>query len=202
MTVRPEDTTFSVPRFLSFIDLAYLFEAAKLADEVFASKLATCQMPDDQGHVGNINATRQSLLRAVFIASYAIIEQNLDEIVVMRRASTRTLLAPNDLKDRGISRSLTYANKALGHKIDLSQQSWKDLMLLQEVRNHLTHYGPDFDDSKEHDNRHVRFASSEYVTLRPVICFTINQIEKIFGLYTDCIRDFSESVRAPDGEKQ
>jgi hypothetical protein len=187
---RPEDSTFSVPRFLSFIDLAYLLEAAKAADEHLAAKLPDSSMEDGRNAIGNLNATRQGLLRAVFIASYAIVEQNLDELVVMERAKAGVSLAPSDLKDRGITRSLTYATKVLGKKIDTGATHWKDLLLMQDLRNHLVHYGPDFADTKDHGDRFKRFANSDYVTLRPVICFTVAQIEHLFGLYMTCVNDF------------
>lgn len=188
---RPEDTTFSVPRFLSFIDLGYLYEAAKAADEQFSSKVSSLTGSEERNKTGNINATRQSLLRAVFISSYAILEQNLDELMLMEQKKCGAKLSPNDLKHRGINRSIVYANKVLGMSIDTSKEHWKELQKLQEVRNHLTHYGPDFSDSPEHRKRFEKFSNSKYVTLRPIICFTIEQIENVINLYMDCIEDFS-----------
>ncbi|MCH4814080.1 hypothetical protein [Vreelandella neptunia] len=185
-----EDTTFSVPRFLSFIDLGYLLEAAKAADEHLAAKLPNCSADDGMNVIGNLNATRQSLLRAIFISSYAVIEQNFDELVLMEREKSNILLSPHDLKDRGISRSLTYAKKVLGGGVDTKAAHWKDLILLQELRNHLVHYGPSFADTKDHGTRFNKFAKSNYVTLRPVICFTIEQIENVFELYMTCVDDF------------
>lgn len=187
---QPEDSTFGVPRFLSFIDLAYLLEAAKAADEHLVSKLPSDGTEEARNKIGNLNATRQSLLRAVFISSFGIIEQNLDEIVSMERAKQGISLAPNDLKDRGVKRSLTYAVKVLGAGIDPELPHWRDLFLVQDLRNHLVHYGPDFTSGKEHEERFKRFSDSNYVTLRPMICFTIPQIEQIFNLYMTCIDDF------------
>ncbi len=189
---RPEDSTYGVPRFLSFIDLGYLLEAAKAADEHLAAKLPIGNTEDERHRIGNLNAIRQSLLRAVFVSSYGIVEQNLDELVLMERAKTGTALAPSDLKDRGIARSLMYATKVLGKSINTSATHWKDLLLIQELRNHLIHYGPDFADTKDHGDRFKKFSCSEYVTLRPLICFTIPQIEHLFGLYITCIDDFSK----------
>ena len=189
---RPEDLTYGVPRFLSFIDLAYLLEAAQAADEHLAAKLPPGTTEDDRHAIGNLNATRQSLLRAVFISSYGIVEQNLEELVLMERERLGTALAPADLKDRGIIRSLTYATKVLGKNLDLSATHWKDLFLVQDLRNHLIHYGPAFADTKDHGNRFKRFSNSGYVTLRPLICFSIPQIEHLFGLYMKCIDDFSK----------
>ena len=195
---RPEDTTYGVPRFLSIIDLAYLLEAAKVADDHFSAKLPVGVTEEERHTIGNLNATRQSLLRAVFISSYGIVEQNLDELVLMERAKLGTSLAPSDLKDRGIARSLTYATKVLGKKIDKSAGHWKDLLLVQELRNHLIHYGPDFADTKDHEARFKKFSNSDYVTLRPLICFTVAQIEHLFGLYMKCIDDFSRNDKAQD----
>jgi len=189
---RPEDSTFSVPRFLSFINLGYLLEAAKAADEHLAAKLPDSSTEEAKNAIGNLNATRQSLLRAVFIASYAIVEQNLDELVIMERAKASVSLAPSDLRDRGIARSLTYATKILGKKIDTGTTHWKDMLLMQELRNHLVHYGPDFADTRDHGDRFRKFANSNYVTLRPGICFTVSQIENLFDLYMTCVDDFSK----------
>jgi len=188
--INSEDTTFSVPRFLSFIDLAYLFEAAKVSDEHFASKISETS---DKNEIGNLNATRQSLLRAIFISSYAILEQNLDELVNMEQKEHDVSLSPNDLKHRGIVRSLTYANKVLKKNIDSTPAHWKDLLMLQEVRNHLAHYGPGFSDLQEHQKRFDKFSNSKFVTLRPLICFTLEQIENVIKLYIECIGDFSKS---------
>lgn len=188
---RTEDSTYNVPRFLSFIDLAYLLEAAKAADEHLAAKLPIESNDESRHVIGNLNATRQSLIRAVFIASYSIIEQNLDELVLMERTQRNIEISPSDLKDKGISRSLTYANKVLGKKIQVNSPHWQDLMFLQSLRNHLVHYGPNFSNTKEHDEKFFKFSKSKYVTLRPIICFTILQVEHIFDLYMKCINDFS-----------
>jgi hypothetical protein len=189
---RPEDSTYGIPRLLSFIDLAYLLEAATAADRHLAAKLPSGNMESDEHKVGNLNATRQALLRAVFISSYGIIEQNLDELIVMERARRGVVLAPSDLKDRGIARSLTYANKVLGKGINTSAIHWRKLLLVQELRNHLIHYGPDFSGTKEHVDRFKKFSGFGYVTLRPMICFTILQIESLFELYMTCIDDFNK----------
>lgn len=187
---KPEDTTFSVPRFLSFIDWGYLLEAAKVADEHFASKILSLPIDEARNEIGNINATRQSLLRSVFISSYATFEQNLDEMMLMEQKKHGINISPNDLKHRGINRSIFYSINVLGRNIDTSKEHWKELMNLQEVRNHLVHYGSEFSNSNEHKKRFDKFSCSKYVTLRPVICFTIEQIENVINLYMDCIDDF------------
>jgi len=186
---QPEDLTYGVPRFLSFIELAYLFEAAKAADEHLAAKLQVEGASSNRDTIGNLNATRQSLLRAVFVSSYGILEQNLDELVLMEGAKLGTALVPSDLNGRGIKRSLAYANKVLDKKINLAAAHWKDLFLIQDLRNHLIHYGPDFGQTKEHDDRFEKFSNCRFVTLRPIICFTMIQIEKMLELYLQCIDD-------------
>lgn len=189
---KPEDETFAPPRFLSCIDLGYLSEAAKAADKHLSSKLPNGSTDEARNVIGNLNATRQSLLRAVFIASYGIVEQNLDEIIEMRRKKREVSIAPSDLRHRGVKRSLIYAVKVLEADIDLDADHWKDLFLVQDLRHHIVHYGPDFKNGKEHEDRFRKFSKSEYVTLRPMICFTIAQIESLFGLYMRCIRDFTK----------
>jgi len=188
---KPEDETFGVPRFLAFIDLGYLEEALAVADAHLSRKIGTVATTEDRNRAGNVNATRQSLMRAAFIASFASIEQNLDELAHIERNKQKVKLVPSDLKDRGIKRSLAYANKVLDKKLSTESHPWKDLLLLQEVRNHLVHYGPGFSDSSEHIKRFERLEKTEYVSLRPSICFTMEQMNRIFGLYMECIQDFS-----------
>ena len=187
----PYETTYSAPRFMAFIDLGYLLVAIKAADEHLEKRLPETHEDESQHVIGNVNATRQSLLRAAFIAAYGIFEQNLDELVNMDQKSGGHLIAPSDLKDRGITRSLTYARKVLGMSIDTSANHWKDVLLLQEVRNHLTHFGPEFADSGDHAKRWEKFKRSELVSLRPMICFTIDQFEEICHRFTSCIEDFT-----------
>ena len=67
----------SIPRFLSFIELTHLYEAAKAADEHLASKLPSGDTQADINMRSYINSTRQSLLRAIFLSSYGVIEQNM-----------------------------------------------------------------------------------------------------------------------------
>jgi hypothetical protein len=55
-----EETTFGVPRFLSFIGLGYLLEAAKAADQHLASKLPDPATAAHRDQIGNINATMKS----------------------------------------------------------------------------------------------------------------------------------------------
>lgn len=108
--------TFTNTRFLAFIELGYLYEAAKATDEHFASIIASLK-EEDASRVENINATRNSLLRAVFISSYAILEQNLDELIKLDHKRLKVSISPNDLKYGGILRSLLYAEKFLGIKL-------------------------------------------------------------------------------------
>lgn len=188
---RPEDETFDVPRLLAFIDLAYLQEALEVADTHLSDKVGKVVTTEDRNRAGNVNASRQSLMRAAFISSFASIEQNLDEIANMERTKQQVTLAPSDLKNRGIKRSLAYANKVLGRDLNVEEGPWKDLLLLQEVRNHLVHYGPGFSDSSEHRKRFERLDRSKYLSLRPTICFTMEQIGSIFELYMECIEQYS-----------
>ncbi|WP_395006145.1 hypothetical protein [Undibacterium sp.] len=188
---KTEDITFSVPRFLSIIELMYLFEAIKATDAHFVELLKNATSSADHNKIGNINATRQSLLRAAFIASYGIVEQNLDEIVKMKGAKDNVTVSPSDLRDSGIKRSLTYAKKVLKINIDENVQHWQELFEIQAIRNHLVHYGAGFDESDDHEKRFKKFSVSKYVTLRPEVCFTLIQIETIFNLYVKCVHDFS-----------
>ena len=186
------DVTFSIPRFLSFIELGYLLEAAEAADSEFVKKINETTSEDKRNIIGNINATRQSLLRSVFISSYAILEQHFDEIVNMEKSHHKLLISPSDLKDRGITRSLNYSKKILEKNINTNAKHWKELSTLQELRNHLVHYGPSFADTPDHEKRITKFQNLKYVSLRPMICFSIDQIEQIFNLYMVCIDDFSQ----------
>ncbi len=192
----PEDTTFAVPRFLALTNLSYLMEAVSAADEHLSSRLIDKDpKTDTHSFIGNLNAARQNLLRAAFIASYAIVEQNLDEILLLTKEKKNLKVAPSDLKDRGISRSIKYAQLVLDSPISTEVGDWKDLAFLQDLRNHLVHYGEGFGSSREHEHRFKRYSVSRYVTLRPEICFTINQLQEIFELYVRCVDDFLDHLK-------
>lgn len=183
--------TYEIPRFLSFIELGYMLDAAKIADAEISKKI-TEATGDKNDITGNTNATRQSLLRSVFVGAYAILEQNLDEILLIEKKRISASLSPSDLKDRGIKRSIKYANTVLGKNIDQSKECWKDLITLQELRNHLIHYGPSFSNDREHESRSMKFKALKYVSLRPMICFNLEQIEDIFSLFMVCVDDFNK----------
>lgn len=181
--------TYSVPRFLSFIDLAYLQEAIKVVDQHFQSEI---HGTDERDKIGNLNATSQSLFRAAFISAFATLEQNLDELVRMYQEKKGISLSPADLKHRGIKRSTVYANKVLKMEIDISQRHWQDVNLLQDLRNHLVHFGTEISGSKEHLNLYERLQKSEYVSLNPIPYFSLEQLENIISLFMLCIDDFSK----------
>jgi hypothetical protein len=189
---KDNELTYEIPRFLSFIELGYMLEAAKIADAEISKKITEATGDEKNDIIGNTNATRQSLLRAVFVSAYAILEQHLDEISLMEKDLVSASLSPSDLKDRGIKRSIKYVNKVLGKNIDQSKEHWKDLISLQDLRNHLVHYGPSFSNDREHENRWKKFKTLKYVSLRPMICFSLEQIEDIFSLFMVCVDDFSK----------
>ncbi|HHC6706109.1 TPA: hypothetical protein ACN4A8_004710, partial [Vibrio parahaemolyticus] len=190
MSMIEEEYTIGLPRFMSFIELGYLLEAAKVADDQLQSKIDSLGHDDKRNQIGNINATRQSLLRAVFISTFSVLEQHLDEMVLMMKSKSDIKLSPSDLKDRGIRRSLTYLDKVLGKPVDTTTKHWQDVFILQSLRNHLVHYGPDFSNSNEHQKSWRKFKQVKYVTLRPMICFTVEQIEEICEVFVACVDDF------------
>jgi len=182
------DETFAVPRFLQFIDLGYLLEGSKVTDNHFKERLSNVK---DINEVGNINAKRQSILRASFISAFSILEQNLDEIVNMQSDVPSIKIKPKDLKDRGIKRSISYANKVLDYKIDITKSHWINTFILQDVRNHLVHYGSDFSNTTEHNKKYEKFSTLSLINLRPTICFSIEQLEEICELFMQCVDDFN-----------
>ncbi|BFL83776.1 hypothetical protein LFREDSHE_22260 [Shewanella baltica] len=185
--------TFTNTRFLAFIELGYLYEAAKATDEHFVSIIASLK-EEDESRVENINATRNSLLRAVFISSYAILEQNLDELIKQDHKRLKVSISPNDLKYGGILRSLLYAEKVLGYQIDQSQKHWVEVKKIQKLRNYLVHYGYYLSDEHEHLKLYQSLDKSEYVSISHSIHFNIEQIERLINLYMDCVDDFSQEV--------
>ena len=189
----PKDVTYSVPRFLSFIDWAYLQEALKVTDLHFEQMLSATE---DRDKIGNINATRQSLYRAAFISSFATLEQNLDELVRMDQNKKNITISPSDLKHRGVKRSIIYANKVLEQNIDESQKHWRYVALLQDLRNHLVHFGPEFSDSKEHEKLYDRLKKCELVSFSPIPFFSKDQLDKIIQVFLDCIDDFSNGRKS------
>ncbi|EHR0228192.1 hypothetical protein F0M03_12030 [Vibrio parahaemolyticus] len=186
------NTGMSLPRFLKFIDLAYLVEGTRLTNEQF-DRLILEASDDDRKK--NINATRQNIMRSIFISSFSILEQNLDEIVQMRSKSAPVDLTPNDLKDRGIRRSITYAKKVLNMTLDTSQSHWRIVFQLQDLRNHLVHYGSTFSDSLEHEEKLRKFHKIPHVSMTDSINFTYKDIENISRIFHKCIRDFNKPKR-------
>ena len=189
-----EKTTFGVPRFLSFIDLAYLNEAMRIAEEVFESQAKAAGTAPDQNQLGNINATRQSLYRSIFISAYATFEQNLDELCNMQAKKSGCAWSPNDLRDRGIARSIKFYQKAFSAQIELDKEPWVTLSLLSSVRNHLVHYGPHFSNSGEHSKLYKKIEACELVSLRPMVCFDAEQLESIFDVFLSGVNAFSDSI--------
>lgn len=185
--------TYSVPRFLSFIDLAYLQEAMKVVDQHFQSEI---HGTDERDKIGNLNATCQSLFRAAFISAFATLEQNLDELVRMDQKKKDIRLSPADLKHRGIKRSTVYANKVLKMEIDINQKHWQDVTLLQDLRNHLVHFGTELSDLQEHLKLSDRLQKSEYVSLNPIPYFSLEQLENIISVFMLCIDDFRKSRKS------
>ena len=188
LTMNSCDTGQPLPRFLQFIDLSYLVEGAKLTEEQF-NKMILEVHDDDRKR--NINVTRQNIMRSVFISAFSILEQNLDEIVQMQSEIALVDLIPNDLKDRGIQRSITYAEKVLKLKLDITQKHWQMAFKLQKVRNHLVHFGSSFSDTKEHEKRFDNFSKLTYVSVGASINFTFENIEYISDAFMECVNDFN-----------
>jgi hypothetical protein len=186
LTMNSCDTGQPLPRFLQFVDLSYLVEGVRLTEEQF-DKMILEANDDDRKR----NITRQNIMRSVFISAFSILEQNLDEIVQMQSEAALVDLMPNDLKDRGIQRSITYAKKVLKLKLDISQKHWQMAFQLQKVRNHLVHFGSSFSDSKEHCKRFDNFSKLTYVSVGVSINFTCENIENISNAFMECVNDFN-----------
>ncbi|WP_332399872.1 hypothetical protein [Vibrio metschnikovii] len=190
--MRSFDTGMSLPRFLQFIDLSYLLEGTRLTNEQF-DKMVLEASDDDRKR--NINITRQNIMRSIFISSFSILEQNLDEIVQMQSKFSMVDIRPNDLKDRGINRSITYAEKVLKMRINTEQKHWQMVFQLQKLRNHLVHYGSTFSESKEHEKLWNNFYKLPYISMTDSINFTYENVETIVQAFKQCIRDFNEAKR-------
>jgi len=182
-----KDVTFDVPRFMSFIDLAHLSEAIKVTDQYFQDKI---NGTEDRNEIGNLNATRQSVHRSAFLSSCAIIDQHLDANCIKDAERCGIQLRPKDLRTGGIYRSIDYANKVLGYAIDRSMPPWKELGDMQDLRNHLIHFGPGFDNSPEHAKRIEKYKKLSFVSLRPTICFSYSQLMEVQSLLMDCVESF------------
>lgn len=65
---------------------------------------------------------------------------------------------------------------------------------LQEIRNHLVHYGDVFSEKGIHSNRIDKFMKSSYITYgyetRFSICFTFESFKEICEIFTECIYGF------------
>jgi len=182
------DTGQPLLRFLQFIDLSYLVEGVRLTEEQFDKMILDA---NDDNRKRNINVTRQNIMRSVFISAFSILEQNLDEIVQMQSETALVDLKPNDLNDRGIQRSITYAEKVLKLDLDLTQNHWQMAFQLQKIRNHLVHFGSSFSGTKEHGKRFDNFSKLSYVSVGASINFTHTNIEQISDAFMECVNDFN-----------
>lgn len=186
------EVTYGPPRLLAIIELAYLREAMVAALSVLGKKRN--ELAEDREALGNLNATDQAMRRAFFISSFAILEQNMDEVVSLAGERLGKLLKPSDLRDGGVRRSLAFAEKVLGAPIGTSQSPWRDLLALQELRNHLIHYGSGFGPSDEHRKRRQRFMRIGGISFRPMICFDDHAIDEYLELFVRCIDELARSV--------
>lgn len=185
--------TYGVPRFLAFVEAAYLREAMTAALEAL-DKQRLELASSDRERLGNLNATDQALRRAFFIGAFAILEQNLDEIVSMAGARLGKRLKPQDLREGGVKRSLAFAEKVLEATVDLGKSPWQDLSELQKLRNHLVHYGAGFSSSSEHQSRRRRFEKIPGVELRPMICFEDGALDEFLTLFVQCVSTLSDCL--------
>ena len=184
--------TFSVPRLFSFIDWAYLQEALKVVDSHFEDQLKNTE---DRNKVGNLNATRQSLYRAAFISAYGTLEQNLDEQVRWDQNKNEIALSPNDLKHRGVKRSIIYAQKVLMLEIDDDRPHWKNVEMLQELRNHMVHFGSEMDTGGAHKGLYNKLKESKFVSFTPIPSFSLEQLDMVINEFIECIEEFSAAKK-------
>ena len=193
MSDKDEEITYGVPRLLAFVEAAYLREAMLAAFQTLDRKRKDLDS-SDRDELGNLNATDQALRRAFFISFFAILEQNLDEVVTMAGERLGKRLKPSDLRARGVKRSLAFAEKVLGADIDTSKSPWAEVIELQELRNHLVHYGSGFDSSKEHRRRRQRFERIDGIQMRPMICFAKHVLEGFLGYFAECVSTLLDSL--------
>ena len=185
MTNIPESRR-TFPRFLSFFDWAYLLDAVEFNEKYFEEKLASL---DDEKKT-ELNTVRQSLYRAVFISAFATLEQNLDEIACTAQLNKQINLSPTDLRHRGIRRSIVYAQKVLGRDLDITQEHWKDVFTLQEMRNHLVHQDPDLGQYGDKKSLYEKLAKSKFVSFNPELSISKDQLTEIINLFIKCIEDY------------
>ena len=182
-------TTTQLPREFSIFEICFLLDAAQFADDTYNQKVEVAEANKEYQNIGNINATRQALFRSVFISFFAVFEQYLDVFVNTAKKDLGLTSSPKDLNSTGIKRSIEYAKKELNKDVDTKPKCWQTMFLLQKVRNHLVHYGHDFD-TEEHNKIIKICKSSSYVSLNPAICFSIKQLESIGELLGDCAASF------------
>lgn len=159
-----------------------------MADDIFSREKRDAN--GNEQEISNIESTKQALYRSIFISAMSCFEQNLDEICVMRAEKSGSKWRPSDLKDRGVNRSIKYAQKELGKDINKSKGPWPTIFLLIELRNHLVHYGANLSDNAEHLKIYKSLSNGEYVSFEAVILFNREQLENSFSLLLKGVKNF------------
>ena len=86
-----------------------------------------------------IEENMQLLFRSLFIAVYARFEIYLHNLCNALRESESLQLKPNDLHDKGITRSQKYLKKVACLNFPDNTKEWQAIKLLADIRNDLVH---------------------------------------------------------------
>lgn len=84
----------------------------------------------------------QTFRRALFVSSYAAVEQHLTRLTEAARELFGLALDPDTLKDRGIRRAETYLTSVAGVRFPSDAEEWTLMQQFGDLRNHLVHIGP------------------------------------------------------------
>jgi len=79
-----------------------------------------------------------------------------------------------------LRRAGAYLSKVCGVPIDFSREAWARLILYQELRHHLAHFGSGFRDSPDHERKAARFVTLSGVRVDVGIEFEDGGIGRAF----------------------
>jgi hypothetical protein len=79
--------------------------------------------------------------RSALLTLCSYFEYELEKLCKLYQTEKSWELAPSDIKGHGIYRSTTYLEKMAGLGVHRASQEWKDISVIQKVRNVLVHNG-------------------------------------------------------------
>jgi len=97
--------------------------------------------------------------RSAFLSLYGFFEFELEKLCILFKETKALTIELDDLRDRGIDRSLSYLTKVVNLEIDMASNKWEKVKSIQKIRNLYVH-----NDGKLIDNKGNRKEKENKIT--------------------------------------